>query len=338
MDAVGYMDTVGANYKINIDRSAPHTTQASTKSAEKCKNIVNLYAEDYYSGVNKTFYRVNSGAWNAGTQIKLEKAGENTVEYYSVDNAGNSEEINTANIVNTGIVLSQNMKNVSCPGKNDGAINITIEGGEAPYTYLWSNKATSKDLKCINKGIYELTITDHSGCIANLKDTITEPLFSLEVAKTDDPDGECKGEAKVMITGGVAPFKYHWNGVCSKGDSIASHLCTGLYTVVVTDAKQCSVMDSVMITGNGENCFIFPNPTGGIFTINLPGVKAQKIEITLSTVGGKTMLKKTFNFVPPSMEMSIENLPSNTYILKVKIDKKTFIRKIVKLSGKRKDI
>jgi len=162
-------------------------------------------------------------------------------------------------------------------------------------------------------------------------------LFSLEVAKTDDPDGECKGEAKVQIIGGVAPFKYHWNGVCSKGDSIASHLCTGLYTVVVTDAKQCSLTDSILIAGNGEGCFIFPNPTGGEFTISLPGVKAQKIEITISKMDGKILLKKTLNFTPPSIEMSIENLPANVYILKIKIDKKTFIRKVMKLGGRRKD-
>gem|GEM_PF-1761017 len=334
MDAVGNIDSLGAHYEINIDRSAPQTIRVNTQSDEKCKNIITIYAEDYYSGVNKTFFRINHGEWKEGTVIELDKAGENLVEYYSTDNAGNTEEVHSDTILNTGLVLSRNLKNVSCPGKNDGAINVTVEGGKSPYIYHWSNNATSKDLTNLTKGIYELTITDQLGCTANLKDTITEPLFYLNLTKIDDLEGKCQGEAKVAIIGGTPPFLYNWKGACNREDSIAKQLCAGTYTVMVTDAKKCTITSNVIIAGNGEGCYVFPNPTQGKFTIMLPGVSPQRIEVTLLSMNGKTIFRRTYSYDYLPIDISIKDMPNKLYILKVKLDnKKYFIRKIIKIGG-----
>lgn len=50
----------------------------------------------------------------------------------------------------------------------DGAINIEISGGTAPYTYVWSKDgaifSTQQDINNLCKGNYQLTVTDASGC------------------------------------------------------------------------------------------------------------------------------------------------------------------------------
>lgn len=57
-------------------------------------------------------------------------------------------------------------------GSSNGSINVTISGGTAPYTSLWSNSATSEDLSNLTAGVYSVTITDANGCTFNLADTV----------------------------------------------------------------------------------------------------------------------------------------------------------------------
>lgn len=63
---------------------------------------------------------------------------------------------------------------------NDGSITITVAGGTPPYTYLWSNGSTSKDLKSVGKGDYTVEITDANGCI------VIE-TYSVGFTATNDP-------------------------------------------------------------------------------------------------------------------------------------------------------
>jgi hypothetical protein len=58
---------------------------------------------------------------------------------------------------------------VSCPGKTDGAINITVTGGTVPYNYSWTGpnsfSSTAEDISGLAAGDYELTVTDANECL-----------------------------------------------------------------------------------------------------------------------------------------------------------------------------
>ena len=53
---------------------------------------------------------------------------------------------------------------ILCYGYNNGEVEITVEGGKAPYTYNWSNGASTEDIKGVNSGRYSVLITDANQC------------------------------------------------------------------------------------------------------------------------------------------------------------------------------
>lgn len=57
------------------------------------------------------------------------------------------------------------MINAACPSAN-GSINLTPFNGTAPYTFAWSNGATIEDISSLADDLYEVTVTDASGCEA----------------------------------------------------------------------------------------------------------------------------------------------------------------------------
>jgi large repetitive protein len=84
--------------EVKIDKTAPETVSDVTDKWNKGEVTVNLTATDNLSGVDKTFYSLNGIDFEEGTSIKVNEQGVNTVYFYSVDNAGNVEEIKTAQV------------------------------------------------------------------------------------------------------------------------------------------------------------------------------------------------------------------------------------------------
>jgi len=84
------------------------------------------------------------------------------------------------------MIISETHTNVSADGASDGSITISITNGTSPYTYLWSNGATTQNLTGISGGIYTVTVTDASGCDERLSISINEPTEIYGCVK-DDP-------------------------------------------------------------------------------------------------------------------------------------------------------
>ncbi len=63
------------------------------------------------------------------------------------------------------VVLSVVTTDETVPNANNGAIDLSTDGGIGPFTYLWSNAATTEDLSALTGGNYTVTVTDvPTGC------------------------------------------------------------------------------------------------------------------------------------------------------------------------------
>ena len=80
------------------------------------------------------------------------------------------------------VVSSVVDSNASCYGFSNGGATTSAFGGTAPYTYAWSNSATTASITGVTAGTYTVTITDANGCTNSSSATITEPELS---ASTD---------------------------------------------------------------------------------------------------------------------------------------------------------
>ncbi len=143
---------------------------------------------------------------------------------------------------------------VSCNGGSNGtllATPITVQNN-APFTYQWSNGATTQSQSGLPAGPYSVVITDAIGCQASNSFVINQPLaLSLTTSTVDEQTfGGCNGSASVNVTGGTAPYQYAWTG--GQTTQTATNLCPGTYTVTVTDGNGCTAQRSVTI--NSLSC------------------------------------------------------------------------------------
>lgn len=68
-----------------------------------------------------------------------------------------------------------------CPGKNDGYIDIAVTGGTPPFTYSWSNGATTEDVQDLASGRYDVAVIDDKFCIVN-KSFVLDSVIPFEGA------------------------------------------------------------------------------------------------------------------------------------------------------------
>lgn len=129
---------------------------------------------------------------------------------------------------------------VKCPGDTLGGIDITVGSGTPPFTYSWSNGATTEDLNGIGGGSYSVTVIDSAGCIGTGSFTVAEPAaFSPGFANQNvSCNGGTDGSISMNASGGNGGYSYSWNtGATTSG---LSSLAAGTYTVTVTDSLLCT--------------------------------------------------------------------------------------------------
>lgn len=147
--------------------------------------------------------------------------------------------------------------NVSCNGANDGQAITTVQGGVAPYTYLWTTSDTTANAGNLPTGITGVAVTDSFGCTVSGTVNITQP-FTLTTSSQFVSDASCYGgndaSAVTVPSGGITPYSYLWdNGQTS---AFADSLTAGSHTVTVTDANGCTAISASVAVGEAPELFV----------------------------------------------------------------------------------
>ncbi|WP_178984077.1 PKD domain-containing protein [Winogradskyella helgolandensis] len=141
---------------------------------------------------------------------------------------------------------------VLCFGNATGIISVNVIGGRTDYTYAWTGpnsfSSTNQNIDTLIAGIYNLTVTDNSGCTDTLEveilqnDQIDIDLSVSQIVCYGDNDGSILINS---ISGGVAPYTIAWSNL-GTGYS-QTDLSGGTYTITITDAENCERQFPVVI-------------------------------------------------------------------------------------------
>lgn len=165
----------------------------------------------------------------------------------------------------TAQVTISNKKDVTCHGAKDGSATASVQGGTAPYTYLWTpSGGTSASASGLSGGDYTVEVTDANNCKASASVTIEEPgPMSVSIAGSGAVVEYCSNKTPPSVTltasasGGKPPYTYSWPGGSISVNS------SGNWPVTVTDSKGCSKSNSGTTTFIPVECSQDPNDITG---------------------------------------------------------------------------
>ena len=209
---------------------------------------------------------------------------------------------------NTLNYLGAEILNASCNGNKDAIAEIMIEGGIPPYSYAWSDGATSNPNINLDPGSYQCTITDQGGCVLVTSfvevEAEKELIFSVDQVINSSCENGGDGSIEVSIEGGTAPYQFGWSNASTVEDQ--DQLNAGEYVVTITDSNNCLVISDPIIV---EHDIVLISQTIINKSTSCNGINDG--EILISTTGGTGPYRYEWN--DGAIGNPREELPSGCY-------------------------
>lgn len=240
-----------------------------------------------------------SFSWDAAPGVSVNSRnqaalGAGTYRVVVTDNRGCTfEQIITVPLLYS-LELQAAIDHVECFGDSNGAIYLSVLNGSGSYTYHWTKggfNATTKDLTNVEAGAYRVTVSDNVlGCTITGEYTVDEPSDPIAVSIDDIVHNDCFGDRSgaisVTVTGGTAPYTFHWGGpgiLANPSTEDQTGLRGGEYYLTVTDSRGCE------LTNYGPITVLEPSEAVKVALIGVTAVTANGLSngtITVQVSGG----------------------------------------------------
>lgn len=209
------------------------------------------------------------------------------------------------------LLVTASTQNVLCYNTNTGSAVLSATGGVSPYIYLWNPNVSSLPIATgLGPGNYQVTVSDANNCTVSTNVFINQPIVPMtaSIAVTNvSCYGSQNGSMTVNPSGGTPPYVYSWQPGAAATQTI-SNLHPGNYFVTVTDANQCTLIQSATLSQPGG---INLNATTILATCNTSTGQA-----TVSPSGGT--FPYTYLWMPGGITTSfINSIPSGIYYVTV---------------------
>lgn len=183
-------------------------------------------------------------------------------EYFNSDyttTASDHFPVSVRMILKNVAIASVETTDVTCNGTATGSATVNVEGGIAPYTYLWSDGQTTQTAVNLAAGTYTVEVTDDLLNTVNAEVEIAE-ADALQLVMSEDKlvytgyGTTCTTLSAASISGGSGNYTYVWStGETSETIDVCPSE-TSSYSLEVTDASGCSISGEVTVTVENVAC------------------------------------------------------------------------------------
>ncbi len=215
-----------------------------------------------------------------------------------------------------------------CHDRNDGSIFLTIDGGQEPITYHWSNEDENPDIHDLKNGLYVCTISDGKGCelITQALNVTSPSPISSQATINNDINGQGLGSITVVATGGTPDYTFDWIQSGQSGSMISS-LVNDVYYIIIRDSQGCMLdtffyVDNITNTSEPEDLIIqlYPNPTRDHLIINHD--TNSPLYFSIVDLQGQIVVGKTQYESEVPMMIDVSKLMVGLYIFKIESEGK----------------
>lgn len=260
----------------------------------------NVYA------ANTTYDNLTAGNY----QVFVKDANECTVE-------GSELVINNPFAIS---IQSETKTDISCFGLNDGAINITAQGGTGTLYFSNDNGtnyvSNSGNFENLEPGTYPIKIKDANDCmISGSSFQIIEPS-ELTISNIDiTPTSDCRatdGQIQVTANGGTGTIQYSLGGSTYQSADLFTNQGKGNYYVFVKDANECTKNEYITLDENNPVIIDSVSSSELLCHGDLDG------EIIIHARGGVQPITYTIDNLNYYSSNVFANLPAANYAVRAK--------------------
>jgi gliding motility-associated-like protein len=334
VNATGVFNSLASgNYQVVITDANNCTTQVPVNITQPAILSSNLISQTNVSCFGGNDGQVNAGALGGTLPYSFSLNGNtNTSGVFSGLSAGNYVVLITdanACSVNLNVVITEpllplsaslvNQTNVICFGAATGSVLLAGNGGTLPYQYAITGTATgaSSTINGLSAGAYNFTIEDANGCTATVNALITQPAQPVQLTLVAQTDILCfggnTGTIEVTAANGTIPFNYAIGGT-NNATGIFNNLTAGFYTVLVSDANNCTADIQVTLTQPPA-----PVSINVVSQINpvCNGFSNGFIEVNAAGGVAPTGYSYSWNTLPPVLSNQLSNVSAGIYTVTV---------------------
>lgn len=165
--------------------------------------------------------------------------------------------ITSASLLASDLYVEYTKANISCFGRKDGSIELSIRGGKAPYTIYLNGVESQRSISDLSSGRYSIKVKDQKGSEKGMEITIEAPkplTISYETKDLTLVDN-LSGSMNVQFSGGTPWITNEGSAYFVRLDgqsnfSYPENINNGVHTLEIEDAAGCKLSVKVNLNVN----------------------------------------------------------------------------------------
>lgn len=321
--------------KNPITFNSSHTNiSCASGQGNDSNGVVRIY--NIGGGTGSYQYNRNNTGWRSFSGNSVNIPIPNDALNYNIQIQDRNECIATTRATgtitrpNNPIEISGEVRHVTAPSTNNGAITISVRGGNGGYTYNWTGpngyRSGLQNIFNLAVGEYTVGVTDGRDCLTSRSFTINRFTFRdvtyADVTCGNNITSDDDGYLEVRIGGGTPNYTYilqrDTNGTFNEVDRALSassvferiDLEAGSYRLVVQDANGLTIERTFEIESPPDFDFSIESSTDVLCT----GAATGKIDLEIE--GGATPYTISWEGNGETYTTEdLENIPAGLYTL-----------------------